>query len=451
VYGAIFNNQAYGYGQGSTPRPYSGGNTGDPTQDHQDHVHVWYKPGSEGNIAPPQPQVAPPGPAPVPGPPAPPPSSTPLEDLLRGGLRTYDTGGWWPDGQLGVNTTGKDELVLNPDHLDQLAKQGVDPNTLLHGQGQGAFPGPPPDLLQQVAAQTGVKPDEAFSGARTGGYIPAAAGSTSVAGESFLSGIYGMGAQVINGLIDQAASAAAGAAGAAATVFAPGSGGAASGLASAAIGMGTQAAKRGVEYGAQMLGIGTDALLEQLTPFGAPRILTTDPTGFMPQQMLSGVAAKMLAPGQPGQAPGGPPVPPVPHQGSNAAPGPTSPPPPGPPTGVGQAAGQSTPTDLAALDFLKPIIPTVHDNGGWLPAGGVAINQSRKAEPMPVFNHDQWGTLNSIANSPVAEFDPSSGGGNDYRTIIEQVTVKDVAELERQLEDRRRLNTMRSRGRPGPG
>ena len=52
VYGAIFNNKAYGYGQGSTPRDYSGGFTGNPTQDHQDHVHVFYQPGGGNNIAP---------------------------------------------------------------------------------------------------------------------------------------------------------------------------------------------------------------------------------------------------------------------------------------------------------------------------------------------------------------------------------------------------------------
>ncbi len=52
VYGAIFNNQAYGYGQGPGARPYSGGNTGNPTQDHQDHVHAWYKPGGPNNIVP---------------------------------------------------------------------------------------------------------------------------------------------------------------------------------------------------------------------------------------------------------------------------------------------------------------------------------------------------------------------------------------------------------------
>jgi hypothetical protein len=50
VYGAIFNNQTYGYGHGLTPRDYSGGHTGNPTQDHQDHVHALYKPGGANNI-----------------------------------------------------------------------------------------------------------------------------------------------------------------------------------------------------------------------------------------------------------------------------------------------------------------------------------------------------------------------------------------------------------------
>lgn len=53
VYGAIFNNQTYGYGHGLTPQDYSGGHTGDPNQDHQNHVHAWYKPGGSNNIRPP--------------------------------------------------------------------------------------------------------------------------------------------------------------------------------------------------------------------------------------------------------------------------------------------------------------------------------------------------------------------------------------------------------------
>jgi hypothetical protein len=53
VYGAIFNNQTYGYGHGTTPQDYSAGHTGNPTQDHQDHVHAFYKPGGANNIMPP--------------------------------------------------------------------------------------------------------------------------------------------------------------------------------------------------------------------------------------------------------------------------------------------------------------------------------------------------------------------------------------------------------------
>lgn len=52
VYGAIFNNQTYGYGNGPTPQDYSAGHTGDPNQDHLNHVHAWYKPGDPNNINP---------------------------------------------------------------------------------------------------------------------------------------------------------------------------------------------------------------------------------------------------------------------------------------------------------------------------------------------------------------------------------------------------------------
>lgn len=50
AYGAIFNNQTYGYGHGATPRDYTAGHTGDPSQDHTNHVHVMYRPGGENNL-----------------------------------------------------------------------------------------------------------------------------------------------------------------------------------------------------------------------------------------------------------------------------------------------------------------------------------------------------------------------------------------------------------------
>lgn len=52
VYGAIFNNQTYGYGHGLTPQDYTAGHTGDPSQDHTNHVHAWYKPGDPNDIMP---------------------------------------------------------------------------------------------------------------------------------------------------------------------------------------------------------------------------------------------------------------------------------------------------------------------------------------------------------------------------------------------------------------
>lgn len=52
VYGAIFNNQTYGYGHGPTPQDYTAGHTGDPNTDHTNHVHAWYKPGGTDNIVP---------------------------------------------------------------------------------------------------------------------------------------------------------------------------------------------------------------------------------------------------------------------------------------------------------------------------------------------------------------------------------------------------------------
>lgn len=241
-----------------------------------------------------------------------------------GAVKLYDQGGIWPTDTLGLNATGEDEYVLTPEQIEELKKQGVDPATMQHGMGQGALPGPPsPEKLAQLTGMPGSGPTpeqlngqpqggdgaELMGGSRTEGYIPAGAGSTAVAGESFLSGIYSMGAEVINGLIDQAASAASSAAGMAATAFAPGSGGAASGLTSAAIGMGTQAIKRGVDYGAQMLGIVTDSFIEQATPFGAPRILSTDPTAFMPQQALMDAATTSLEKAFQPQQPEGPQAP----------------------------------------------------------------------------------------------------------------------------------------------
>lgn len=214
----------------------------------------------------------------------------------------------------------------NAGDMGDMQANGMQANGAAHGMTAGAAPGPVGADGQPVTPGSGATPTDS---GRTEGYIPAGAGNTSVAGTSFMSGIYGMGAEVINGVIDQAASVASSAvaAGMAAGTMGAGAAGApaAAGAAQAAIGMGTQAAKRGVEYGAQMLGIGTDALVEQLTPFGAPRWLSTDPTAFMPQGLTSAATTSLEQAQQGGDQPQAAGQQPVGHQGSGAPPGPAVP------------------------------------------------------------------------------------------------------------------------------
>lgn len=137
---------------------------------------------------------------------------------------------------------------------------------------------------------------------RTAGAIPAAAGSTAKAGESSIASAIDMGGEFVNGLIDQAASAAATAASAAVAGGTMGAGAvggsqAAGAATQFAIGMGTNAAKRGVTYGFDMLGIGADSILQQITPFGQPRWLSQDYTGFMPQQAITGALGELMSGG----------------------------------------------------------------------------------------------------------------------------------------------------------
>jgi tape measure domain-containing protein len=163
----------------------------------------------------------------------------------------YDSGGWLKPGVTqAVNNTGQPEAVFTQSQLQDM---------------------------------------------RTAGAIPAAAGATNKSGTSAISGVIDMGGEVINGLIDQAASAASTAASVGAmTAGAPVGGGAAAGT---AIGLGTDAAKRGIKYGFDLLGIGADALMEQLSPFGQPRFLNQDYTGFVPQQQITGALGNLMSGG----------------------------------------------------------------------------------------------------------------------------------------------------------
>lgn len=151
--------------------------------------------------------------------------------------------------------------------------------------GAGNLPGPTlPSLGAPLTPEAGqeLSQDEMI-GRIAAGFIPKAAQANTVAGTSNLSRMWMMGAEVINGLIDQGKSIASTAisSGIAAGVAggtmgmgapaAPAAGAAGAAAADFLIGMGTEAAKRGVSYVAQMGGIATDATVEQLFgPLGGP-------------------------------------------------------------------------------------------------------------------------------------------------------------------------------------
>lgn len=378
--------------------------------------------------------------------------------------------------------------------------------------GGGANPG-------QMAAMLGMGGDPAGMSAagqpggaagRTQGYIPAGAGGGGQAGTSLWSGAMQMGASAINQIIDQAASAASTAISAAATAGSFGAGGQAGAAASQfAIGIGTAMAKRGVQYGFQMAGIGGDALAEILLPFGVPRFFQTDPSQFMPQ--LPGQAAGVTTgekaqqqqdnpgavpsptapvqphqmPGQqpvgtpatiaeagtgnfapapiplaptlsgPGQSPGAPPAM-APAAPAAPAPGAGGPQPPSPAASAPAPAAPapSKPPVRNLTDYLGVLggmagggVVGVYDDGGWLMPDGVAINKSKR--PEPILNDQQWGNLQAIASQGMPTPDPKAfRGGDDYSVRIDQVTVKDVNELQREIDSRQRLQRMRYGGRP---
>lgn len=337
---------------------------------------------------------------------------------------------------------------------------------------------------------------------RTQGYIPAGAGGGGQAGTSLWSGAMQMGAQAINGLIEQAASAASTAMSAAATAGSFGAGGQAGGAASSfLIGIGTKMAERGVQYGFQLAGIGGDALTEILMPFGVPRFFQTSPQQFMPQ--LPGQAAAVTTgekaqgqqqglqtpspsgPVQPGQMPGQQVVgasAPIAQPGTgNFTPAPTpiqglaGSQPQGPAVSTPQPAGSPAPvqgpqpvqpkpqqappagtqpplqpTDLAGLLGLARggVVPGKFDTGGWLQPNGIAINKTNR--PEPILSPGQFDDLHAIASQGMPELDPkaASGYSPDYSVRIENVTVSDVEAMRREIDSRQRLQMMRHAGRP---
>jgi hypothetical protein len=262
--------------------------------------------------------------------------------------------------------------------------------------------------------------------------------------------------------------------------------------------LGATQLKRISSYWFQMGSIGADALMEQMFPFGAPRWLGYDYTGFAPQlgiqSALLTTAEKMggqaiqnyfnqqkagnLPPMPGGSGAGGPSTPgqvgasagnPIAGQpgqdppavgsaaGAQIGPDPAAPPPP--PNDPFHTNGNSpgTTTNASApeqwRDYLTSPTPGtyakggtvgLYDNGGMLEPGQFAFNGTH--EPEPIFTQSQLRDMKANMAS-----NGGGGGYNDFRFMPQQVVVKDVKELERQVADRRQLESMRYRGRPSQG
>ena len=218
VYGAIFNNQTYGYGHGLTPRDYSAGHTGDPNQDHTNHVHAWYRPGFPGDIAP----------------------------ARGGGGSTYSApaaggGGGWAGPISGTAGGG--------------AGGGI-------GSGLGSGVGYVPQSLGIGAPGLGVPSGPSILGLDPGGADP----SQSVnGGRAYAQGVPGSGGIGIGGggLLGMLGSAAQSGIGLAASGAAMGmDGGAGGAVASAMAGIGIQEIQRAISAGGQYVGALAGGLLE---------------------------------------------------------------------------------------------------------------------------------------------------------------------------------------------
>jgi hypothetical protein len=400
-----------------------------------------------------------------------------LPGMLLGGSR--DLGG--PIAQDEYSRLHAGEHVLTAADVDALGGQdqvSAMRAGLSSGLGKTPAGGAPPGGNEAAGAAAGT----ALDAMRTAGFVPAAAGQQTVAGTSSLAGLLNLGNQAVSGLIDAGASAAQTAismAGAAGTFGAGGqAAGAAAGL---PIQMAANEAKRASTYGFQLASIWSDALVEQLFPFGAPRWIGYDYTKFMPQMDVGSIAtttvekAMQAASGKgqqtPGQMPGGP-VQPEQMAGMQVSAGPApkfgepykTPAPGGAPPGradvgagiaAGLAAGgpqapgaaapsvapmqappQSTsPAPPPPVDNANPFASLFQfDDGGWWMPGQAGINAGTR--PELVLSPDQLDAATKGSRS-------GWGRGDTYN-----ITAVDADDVAKQIDARKKLAMMQYGSRP---
>jgi hypothetical protein len=152
-----------------------------------------------------------------------------------------------------------------------------------------------------------------------------------------------------------------------------------------------------VSYGFDLLGIGVDSLLTQLTPFGQPRFLNADYSGFMPQQAITGALGDLMSGGA--------------QQGTGVDPNTLQ-------HGMGAGAAPGPMTDLMDSTAMSAPAPMISDANSFLSTQPLAAEAPAPNQP-PMFK-------------------------------VDNIYTQDVDSLGRELNKQGRLAQMQYTNRPGP-
>ncbi|WP_305366953.1 transglycosylase family protein [Mycolicibacterium grossiae] len=276
VYGAIFNRTSYGYGHGTTGTPMP--DRGSPTQNHEDHVHAFYKPGNPGNITPlpggfgAAGYTTSSGTVPVTVVSAPGMAGMGLSSQQWNAIAGAEASGNWA-ANTGNGYSGG--LQFSPSTWNSYGGSQYAPeawmaspqqqmavgNNVLAGQGPGAWPATSaahPDWFQPGAAGALPTLPAGFGGQGYPGPLTAGPGIGAAAGgpAGFDTGLAPVATP--GGAGPGLGGAPMAAAMAAANAFAPGSGAA------------LQLANRAIQFGGQAAAIGVQGLMETFLPSGSP-------------------------------------------------------------------------------------------------------------------------------------------------------------------------------------
>ncbi len=92
----------------------------------------------------------------------------------------------------------------------------------------------------------------------------------------------------------------------------------------------------------------------------------------------------------------------------------------------------------------------VYDDGGWLMPGQLAANLSGSAEPMPVFNGEQWGNISAIANGAGVGVAPPStvihNHNEDFSVNVDRPGAS-IQEIQRHIQMNQRERSLSYVGR----